>query len=317
MTNSKPNAADLSNQRTSILIDSDANNELDDQHAIAYATFNSGVFNLTGVTVNNTPLGNGIQGQYDEAKRVLQLCDVFDRIPLFKGAEKNYEEIKDTLTNSNYDGKQAVDFIVSQAREPRDTKLTLIPIGKLTNIALALDVAPDIQENIRVVWLGSNYPNPGEYNLKADVPSLTRVLESEVSFEMVTVRYVLPTGSAAVAVSTDDIKRKMPGLGPAVPAVEGRHGGSFSHFGDYSISLFSEMDFPRRPLFDVVAVAVVKNPNWGKRVSIPAPRMENDEWIEQEDSPREISIWENFDKDAILNDFFESMTHYELPEPIA
>ena len=79
--------------RIPILVDSDANNELDDQHAIAYATFNSDVFDLVGVTVNNTPLGDGIQGQYNEAKRVLELCAAFDQIPLFKGADQNYEEI--------------------------------------------------------------------------------------------------------------------------------------------------------------------------------------------------------------------------------
>ena len=311
MTSNKHSDSNPAEGRIPILVDSDANNELDDQHAIAYAVFNSDVFNLTGVTVNNTPLGNGIQGQYDEAKRVLQLCDAFDRIPLHKGAEGNYLDIFETITQSDYDGKEAVDFIVKQARQ--HTNITLIPIGKLTNIALALDVAPDIENDIRIVWLGSNYPQPGEYNLKADEPALTRVLESSATFEIVTVRYVLPTGSAAVAVSVDDINRKMPGLGPMVSAVEGRHGGTFTCFGDYSISLFQEMNFPKRPLFDVVAVAVVKNPSWGQRVEMPAPRLDGDEWREQPDNPRRVVLWENFDKDAILGDLFESMTHYKLP----
>ncbi len=299
--------------RIPILIDTDANNELDDQHAIAYAAFNSDIFELVGVTVNNTPLGNGIQGQYDEAKRILALCSVLDRIPLYKGADRNYADIRATLNESTFDGKEAVDFIVAEARRPRTQPLVLIPIGKLTNVALALDRAQDIENRIRVVWLGSNYPADGEYNLMADMPSVNRVLNSRVPFEMVTVRYVQPTGSAAVEVETALVKQTMPGLGPQVAPVTGRHGGEFVCFGDYSIALFEHMKVPKRPLFDVVAVAVVKNPNWGRSHELPAPFLDGRTWHERSTNSRHITLWEHFDKNAILNDFFTSMRHYRLP----
>lgn len=298
--------------RTPILVDSDANNELDDQHAIAYAAFNSDVFDLVGVTVNNTPLGNGIQGQYDEAKRVLELCASFETVPLFKGADKNYEEIHPTINDASFDGIDAVDFIVSEARRERAEPLVLIPIGKLTNIALAIDRAPDIESKIRVVWLGSNYPGEGEYNLLADIPSVNRVLDSNVHFEMVTVRYTETTGSTAVAVETDFVKQVMPGLGPKVQPVVGRHGDEVTCFGDYAVSLFENMDYPKRPLFDVVAVAVVKNPDWGESHSIPAPRLEGKSWVERPSNDHQITIWENFDKDGILDDFFDRMRNYRL-----
>lgn len=298
--------------RQPILIDSDTNNELDDQHAIAYAAFNSHKFDLVGVTVNNTPLGDGIQGQFDEAMRVLQLCKVETKIPLYKGAEQNYTEIKDNISEASYDGKDAVEFIVEQVRK-HSGDLTLIPIGKLTNIALALDVAPDIEDKLRIVWLGSNYPEPGEYNLLADQESVNRVLESQARFEIVTVRYRQTTGSTAVAVKIEDIKKQMPGLGPSVEAVTGRHGGSFSCFGDYSIALFEHMSMPSRPLFDVVAVAIVKNANWGESRSIPAPTLTQSVWNERPENPREIVLWEHFDRDAIVKDLFTSFREYRLP----
>ena len=96
----------------------------------------------------------------------------------------------------------------------------------------------------------------------------------------------------------------MPGLGPQVDPVIGRHGGEFTCFGDYSISLFENMNFPTRPLFDVVAVAVVKNPAWGERSEMPAPILDGKSWVDWSDNPHRIVIWENFDKDAILEDFF-------------
>lgn len=299
--------------RIPILVDSDANNELDDQHAIAYAAFNSDAFELVGVTVNNTPLGDGIEGQYNEAKRVLQLCDSFDSVPLYKGADKNYDDILPFVHDDSFDGKDAVDFIISEARRERSQPLVLIPVGKLTNIALAIDHAPDIKSKIRVVWLGSNYPEEGEYNLLADIPAVNSVLNSAVAFEMVTVRYVQTTGATAVAVETEFVKQVMPGLGPQVEPVIGRHGGEFTNFGDYSVSLFEHMNYPKRPLFDVVAVAIVKNPSWGERREMPAPILEGKSWVEWPDNPHRITIWENFDKDAILGDFFESMKNYRLP----
>ena len=298
--------------RIPILIDSDANNELDDQHAIAYAAFNSHVFDLVGVTVNNTPLGDGIQGQYNEALRVLQLCNVQNQIPLYKGAEKNYVDIKPTLNSDQYDGQDAVEFIIQSARNT-ESRLTLIPIGKLTNIALALDVAPDICEKVRVVWLGSNYPHKGEYNLLADQPSVQRVIESNAPFEIVTVRYRETTGSTAVAVSLDEIREVMPELGPRVPEVKGRAGGMYTTFGDYSISLFEHMNMPSRPLFDVVAVAVVKNAAWGSANAIPAPQLTEEGWIENPSNNRKVVIWEHFDRDAIVTDLYDSLRNYQLP----
>ena len=87
-----------------ILIDTDANNELDDEHALAYAFLNESVFDIVGITVNNTRNGYGIQGQYDEALRIIQLFNLEGQIPLFIGADKNYEEIAPQLI-------ERVDFV--------------------------------------------------------------------------------------------------------------------------------------------------------------------------------------------------------------
>ena len=293
--------------RTPVIIDTDANNELDDQHAMAYALLQPDVFDVVGVTVNNTPLGNGIQGQYDEAKRILHLCDRLEDVPLLKGAEGNLTDILPDA-NISFDGQDAVNFIIEAARASRSHRLVLIPIGKLTNIALALNIAPDIAERVRIVWLGSNYPESGEYNLAADPASVNAVIQSSARFEMVTVRYTKPTGSSAVAVDIEEISARMPGLGPRVAPIAGRHGGDFSTFGDYSISLFENVGSSRRPLFDVVAVAVVKDPAWGQCRTIQAPILDGIDWNGENEGLRPIQLWENFDRDGIIEDFFQVMS---------
>ena len=51
-------------QKTKILFDTDANNELDDQHALAYLLFNGQDFEVEGITVNKTRSGGDIDEHY-------------------------------------------------------------------------------------------------------------------------------------------------------------------------------------------------------------------------------------------------------------
>jgi inosine-uridine nucleoside N-ribohydrolase len=302
-----------------VLFDTDANNELDDQHALAYLLFNSGVFRVEGVTVNATRSGGNIDMQAKEAERVLRLCKSFGKIPLLMGANGSFLQIKDSVSRPAFDGHEAVNFILEASAKPGAEKLILIAVGKLTNVALALTKDPSLADRVRVVWLGSNYPDPGEYNLENDTASLNYVLNSGVPFEMVTVRYGKPTGTAAVSVTKSEIASRMPGKGPRIgEPVEGRHGGMFSTFGDYSVSLFEHIDYhgdpPARALFDMAAVAIVKDPQWAQSASIPAPVLLNGQWKERPENARTILVWENFDKESILTDFYHSMDHYRLPD---
>lgn len=310
-TESNQQTTTSENELIPIIIDTDANNELDDQHAMAYLFFNNDLFNTIGVTVNATYSGGPIDQQVAEAERVMKLTDVMGYIPLLPGANGDFEEILPNLNQPEYDGHAAVEFIIEEARKPRDQKLILLPVGKLTNIALALEKAPDIKENVRIVWLGSNYPEPGEYNQENDIPSLNYILNQDVPFEIVMVRYGEPSGSDAVRATPAEIEENMPGAGPEVEAVTGRHGGEFTNFGDYSVNLFSEIELhgdpPSRALFDMVAVAILKNPNWGEATEIPAPIVDGEDWEERPNNDRTIIIWENFDKEAILNDFYSTM----------
>ena len=61
-------------KRIPVIFDTDANNELDDQHALAYLLFNAGVFDTKAITVNATSNGGNIDEQYAEALRIVKLC---------------------------------------------------------------------------------------------------------------------------------------------------------------------------------------------------------------------------------------------------
>lgn len=307
-----------SHEKIRILLDTDANNELDDQHAIAYMLFNGDVFDVEGITVNGTSGGGDVENHYAEAERIVRLCSLHPDIKIYMGANAKYEDILPDIKKKKFDGSDAVDFIIERAMADDPRKLVLMPVGKLTNIALALKKEPAIADKVRIVWLGTNYPEPGEYNFIHDIPSLDPIMESDVPFEMVMVRYDKPSGTDAVTATLVDIRRIMPGKGPSISdPVTGRHGGSFSNFGDYSIELFEKFRGSpiERPLFDMAAIAIVKNPAWADRVTMGAPKFADGKWTDRPDNPRRIIIWENFDKDGIMKDFYSSMENYVLAKP--
>lgn len=297
-----------------IILDTDANNELDDQHALAYLFFNEDVFDIKGITVNTTYNGGDIDKHYEEAKRIADLCNVSGKYPILKGANSNFNQLRTQVQSKKFDGKTAVDFIIQQAHRSKEKKLVIVAIGKLTNVALAIEKDPAIKEKIRLVWLGSNYPEPGEYNQVNDISSLNYLLEQDLNFEIVTVRYGKKSGSDAVKVSLNEILNKMKGRGPLVPPVKGRHGGLFTNFGDYSFELFSKIDLygdpPSRALFDLVALAILKNDKWGEKRSIPAPTVVEGKWVDRLQNQNEIILWENFNREAIIDDFYYSINQY-------
>jgi len=104
-----------SSEKIRLIFDTDANNELDDQHALAYLLFNGNTFEVAGVTVNRTSGGGDITAHYEEAERVIKLCNLAGKIPLYKGASGDFSAIRKTINSTSFDGSDAVNFIIDQA----------------------------------------------------------------------------------------------------------------------------------------------------------------------------------------------------------
>jgi len=300
-----------------VIFDTDTNNELDDQHALAYLLFNGDTFDVEGITVNATYNGGNITQHYQEAERILKLCNLSGKIPLLRGADAGFNQIEEHINTSIFDGAEAINFIIQKAKAAREQPLVILAVGKLTNVALALKKEPAIAPKVRVVWLGSNYPEPGEYNQDNDTIAMNYVLNTAVPFEMVTVRYGKPTGTDAVKATKAEINKNMPQKGPKIaPPVTGRHQVAFNNFGDYSVNLFEHIQYhgtpPARALFDMAAVAIVKNPAWASAKQIPAPILKSNRWEERPKNTRKITVWESFDRDKIMADFYRTMDQYVL-----
>lgn len=140
------------------VIDTDTYNEVDDQFALAYALRSTEKINLKAIYAapfynsNSSSPSDGMHKSYNEILNILNLMgeEKYKNV-VFRGSE-NY--LKDEETPEKSD---AAEDLIRRAREYSPEKpLYVIAIAAITNIASALLKAPDIAENIVVVWLGGH-----------------------------------------------------------------------------------------------------------------------------------------------------------------
>lgn len=295
--------------RVDVILDTDANNELDDQHAITYLLMNQAQVNIVAITSNATYYGGDAKAQAAEAQRIVDLTGPLGKdVKVIAGANANYETILPHVAEATFDGSDAVQCIIDAARRHSSKdKLLLVPVGKLTNVALAFAKAPDIVKKVRVVWLGSNYPKPGEYNMENDIPSVNAVIDSGVDMEIAIVSSSEGMrGTAEVGITRREMVERVAGKGPRVEPIEGRAGGTFTCVGDYLLNLFEQCstdDSYYRSLFDMACLATALHSDWSEAKEIPAPMLEGKVWKERPDNQNTVKILCNFNRDAIINDF--------------
>jgi inosine-uridine nucleoside N-ribohydrolase len=164
-----------------VILDCDTANEIDDQFAIAYA-LGSPSLDVRGViSVQNTLIhGAGSVERYqEEAERVVTLCGRKADVPCLRGAVSPME------TPASPVSSEGLDFLIAEAKRG---PLTIIATGPITDIASLLLVAPEVRENLRVVWLGgfadaATYTRwrLGELNGRADIAAWRVLLAQPVA----------------------------------------------------------------------------------------------------------------------------------------
>jgi inosine-uridine nucleoside N-ribohydrolase len=194
---------------TRVVLDCDTANEVDDQFAIAYALgLPEGTLDVRGVVSvhNTTAHGPASRDIYqEEAERVVALCG--GGVPCVPGAEHPMEDRKTPV------GSEGLSFLVEEARAG---PLTVIATGPATDVASLSLVAPEAQENVRVVWLGGfgderSYERfkMSELNGRADIAAWRVLLEGLANL----IQVVCWPGPAKVLVETAPFAEKLRELG--------------------------------------------------------------------------------------------------------
>ncbi|MTI71919.1 MAG: nucleoside hydrolase [Firmicutes bacterium] len=182
-----------------VIIDVDTG--IDDALAILLAA-KSKKLDILGITTvaGNTNLDNATINTL----KVLKLID--KTIPVYKGASKpllrdiNFKRgvhgengMAGALKDIDYgkeEDKHAVDFIIDSCLNNKD--ITIILVGPMTNMALALKRKPEIAKNIKeIITMGGAYNGKGneslvsEFNVYTDPESAKIVYNSNVDVKMV------------------------------------------------------------------------------------------------------------------------------------
>jgi purine nucleosidase len=165
-----------------MVLDTDANNEVDDQFAIVHALLSPDRVQLEALYA--APFHNersdgpadGMRKSYAEIGRIVELVGNTTP-PVFKGAEK-------WLTDSaKPQGSAASEDLIERALSSNAKALYVVAIGAPTNVSTALLMAPEIAERIVVVWLGGNslhWATAREFNLYQDLRASQHLFDSGV-----------------------------------------------------------------------------------------------------------------------------------------
>ena len=173
--------------RIPIILDTDIGDSIDDALALAFA-LHSPELDVRAVTTV-------IDDVESKTRLAWKMLGVYNRrdIPLAMGAPEPLLDPMTSVPSKEFDvltrndaipdaaRKRAADLIIETLLQARG-KITIVAIGPMTNIALALKTDPRIKNNIeRIVIMGGAYlSSETEYNVKRDRTAAQIVFQSGI-----------------------------------------------------------------------------------------------------------------------------------------
>ena len=170
-----------------IILDTDLGDSIDDAMALAFA-LRSPELDVRAVTTviddveSKTRLASKMLGIFNRRDIALAMGATEPLLdPVMATSSKEFEVLTRNDTIPDSARRRAVDLIVDTLLQSRQ-KITVVAIGPLTNIALALKADPRLKNNIeRIVIMGGAYfTNQAEYNFKRDRTAAEIVFQSGV-----------------------------------------------------------------------------------------------------------------------------------------
>lgn len=279
------------------VLDTDAFNEIDDQFAISYMLRSD--INLKQIyaapffnTRSSSP-ADGMEKSYNEIFHVLRLAGREDlSTDVFRGSDRY---LPDDTTPVDSPAARALIGIAS--RYSPENPLYVVAIGAITNVASALLLAPEIAENIVIVWLGGHAHHTGraaEFNMMQDYSA------SRVVFSCASPIVQLPCDGVVSAFYTTEPELKHWLVGKnelSTYLAENTIRAAHEYAGDIPWS---------RVIWDVTAVAWLNNGDgrflaWDNR---PAPTPRNDGSYGHDDGAKTMAYVTTVYRDALMTDLF-------------
>lgn len=276
----------------SIVLDTDAYNEIDDQFAIAYAVCSDlDIEAMYAAPFHNDRSmgpGDGMEKSYREIERVLDRLGESPDV-VARGATDYLPAADEPV-----DSPAVADVIERATRRDASEPLYVVAIGAATNVASAILTAPDIVEDIVVVWLGGYphaWPTAREFNLRQD-PHASRVL--------------FDSGVPLVHVPCKNVAEH---LRTTVPEL--RTHLSDGGIAEYLFESFADYADDRRvwskEIWDVATVAYLLDSDRVSTNVTHSPALTSELTWSRDESRHLIRVATDVDRDAVFSDLFETL----------
>lgn len=274
-------------KRIRVILDTDAACEADDQYAIVHALLTPR-FIIKGIIAEQFRA----EGSVDEScSEILKLCNMMGKrdIPVVNGYDTCIASV-DAEPES-----EGADLIIDEAMKDDEHPLFVLCQGAITNVAIALNVAPEIAGRFTCIWIGgAAYPEGGwEFNLTNDVNAARKVFSSDIELWQVPMDCY-----TQMQIGYAELQRKVRPCG---------------ELGRY---LFDEMqevgmkeDWPTGEswaLGDSPAIGLALNPGCGSYTVMDAPMLD-DKGFYTGHYDHKIRVYNRIDSRYILEDFFAKL----------
>ena len=278
-----------SDRKKKIILDTDTYNEIDDQFALAYCYLADKIellsVNAVGfLNERSESYADGMEKSYKEAIKTLKLVDPDYTTPVYRGSLERLEE-----TGENFTESEAAENIIKTVRES-DEIIYVLAIGGITNVTSAIMKAPDIKDNMCVIWLGANtfeHEHIHEFNLYQDLRASQLLVNSGVPLLLCPAWWVTAVLSANMGHFRDL-----------------RDGGN--NICEYLYSITEECyigagssDRWTRIIWDIAAPAIIDRPECADIEIITAPVFTNDYHYAFDSSRHKIMYLKGLDREIV------------------
>ena len=239
----------------------------------------------------------GMELSYQEILTVYEKLGMTPNGKVFRGASE-YMSSPDTPVNSD-----SVDTIIDLAKSGSQP-LYIAAMGCVTNIASALIRAPEIRENIIVIWT-SAYPsssphcNKPSLNLRQDVHASRLMFDSGVPLVYLPGYHV----GAQLKISLPEVEQFIKGAGAIGDYLHRLYTNNPLH------TMFALQDTGRSTwvIWDIINIAWLINPEWVPSYITPSPILDNELYWKIDDSRHSIREGYDVQRDEIYIDFYNKL----------
>ena len=281
-------------KKENIILDTDMENEIDDKFALTYLLKSIDNYNLEAITIapfsgseysSAKTIEEGTEESYNTTLKIMDMLNYDGRNKVYKGATKYSFESEEL--------NEASKKIIEVANKNDNT--TILAIGSLTNIAIAIKNSSNIISKLKIIWLGGNSfltEHNDEFNFRQDIKAVQTVFDSGIELVVIPCRNV----ASNLVTTIYELEHYLKGKGEISEYLLNE----FKTKKKYDIGM-------GKTIWDISVIAYLINKDWFKEKEISCPKVLDNGDYEITNNNYKITFVSDIFRSKIYKDFFIKM----------